>query len=65
VPYLLVVGEREVEAKTVSVRYRGSEKGTMPLDEVAALILAEVRERQLPAAPEPASAEPPAQAGQP
>jgi threonyl-tRNA synthetase len=65
VPYLLVVGEREVQAKAVSVRYRGEENGSMPLDEVAALIIAEVRERQLPAAVEPAATEPPAQAGQP
>jgi threonyl-tRNA synthetase len=57
VPYLLVVGEREVQAAAVSVRYRGQEKGAMPLDEVAALILAEVRERELPPAVEPSAAD--------
>jgi threonyl-tRNA synthetase len=57
VPYLLVVGEREVQAATVSVRYRGQEKGAMPLDEVATLILAEVHERQLPAVADAAEEE--------
>ena len=51
VPYLLVVGDREVEAGTVSVRERGEEKGSQPSAEVAAAIAAEVRERRLPPPP--------------
>jgi hypothetical protein len=46
-----------VQAAAVSVRYRGQEKGAMPLDEVAALILAEVRERELPPAVDPPAAD--------
>jgi len=43
VPYLLVVGDREVENSTVAVRTRGGEDlGTMRLDEVSAKLTEEV-----------------------
>jgi threonyl-tRNA synthetase len=48
VPYLLVVGDREVEAGAVSVRERGQELGSMPLAALAARIAAEVAGRRLP-----------------
>jgi len=36
VPYLLVVGEREVKEGTVAVRMRsGKDQGTLPLEEFA------------------------------
>ena len=39
VPYLLVVGDREVEANTVAVRTRGGEDlGSMPVDNVVACL---------------------------
>jgi threonyl-tRNA synthetase len=48
VPYLLVVGDREAQEHTVSVRVRGTDEGSRPVDEVAVEILDEVRERRLP-----------------
>ncbi len=43
VPYLLVVGDREVENQTVAVRTRGGEDlGTMSLDEVATRLTEEI-----------------------
>ncbi len=48
VPYLLVVGDREAEGNTVSVRERGEEKGDMPVDDFAVEVAAEVAERRLP-----------------
>ncbi len=50
VPYLLVVGDREAQERTVAVRARGEDEGSRPLDEVVAQIVDEVRERRLPAA---------------
>jgi threonyl-tRNA synthetase len=50
VPYLLVVGDRETQERTVAVRARGEDEGSRPLDEVVAQIVDEVRERRLPAA---------------
>jgi threonyl-tRNA synthetase len=52
VPYLLVVGDREAQKRTVSVRARGTDEGSRPVDEVAVDILDEVRERRLPAVAE-------------
>ncbi len=49
VPYLLVVGDREEEAKAVSVRDRGEEKGAVPIEQFVSEITAEVAERRLPA----------------
>ncbi|MBM3147158.1 MAG: threonine--tRNA ligase, partial [Actinobacteria bacterium] len=50
VPYLLVVGDREAQERTVAVRARGEDGGSRPLDEVVAQIVDEVRERRLPSA---------------
>ena len=48
IPYMLVVGDKEVEAGTVSVRTRaGGDKGAMPLDEFAAEILEQIKARSL------------------
>lgn len=48
VPYMLVLGAREVEEGTVSVRHRDKEDlGTKPVDEVIAAIVEEIRERSL------------------
>jgi len=50
VPYLLVVGDREEGARAVSVRERGEEKGSVPVEEFVAELRCEVEERRLPAA---------------
>jgi len=43
IPYLLIVGEKEVESETISVRRQGEgDKGTMNLDEFATYISHEV-----------------------
>jgi threonyl-tRNA synthetase len=57
VPYLLIVGDREVEGRSVSVRERGKELGSIPLAEFTEHLLAEIAERRLPA---PEAAEEPA-----
>ncbi|PLX18959.1 MAG: hypothetical protein C0597_05720, partial [Marinilabiliales bacterium] len=44
IPYLLIVGEKESESETVSVRIQGDgDKGSMKLDEFADLIKKEVK----------------------
>jgi threonyl-tRNA synthetase len=56
VPYMAVLGRREADAGTVTVRRRGQEKQqeTMPLDEFVSRIAAEIRTRALgPAEPAP------------
>ncbi len=46
VPYMLVVGEKEVEGQTVAVRSRKEgDKGAMPLDTFAAAVLEEIATR--------------------
>ncbi|MGY6587532.1 MAG: threonine--tRNA ligase [Wenzhouxiangella sp.] len=46
IPYLLVVGDREVEQGKVAVRKRdGTDLGSMPLDDLKALLLEEVAQR--------------------
>ncbi|HEY0721599.1 MAG TPA: threonine--tRNA ligase [Gammaproteobacteria bacterium] len=46
VPYLLVVGDREVENRTVAVRTRGGEDlGTMPLADVVSKLTTEIASR--------------------
>ena len=46
VPYMLVVGEKEVEAKAVSVRSRDKgEMGSMALDEFVAMVCKEVEDK--------------------
>jgi threonyl-tRNA synthetase len=48
VPYMLVIGQREAEEGTVSVRHRDKDDlGAKPLDEFIAEITAEIRERSL------------------
>ena len=48
VPYLLVVGDREVETQSVSVRTRaGKDLGTAPLAEVQQRLLHEIASRSL------------------
>ena len=45
-PYMLVVGDKEAEAGTVSVRTRGGvDLGAMPVDNFAAKITEEIRTR--------------------
>ena len=47
IPYMLVVGDRDMEAGTVSVRTRrGEDLGAMPLDEFAAVLREVVDEKQ-------------------
>lgn len=49
VPYLLVVGDRELEAGTVAVRARGADRKqvVMPLDEFVAKVSGEISGREL------------------
>ena len=56
VPYMLVIGAREAETGTVSIRHRDlDDLGAKPLDEFIADITAEIRGRSLaPVQPEPA-----------
>ena len=50
IPYLLVVGGRDEEGGTVSVRQRGiGDRGAMAFDQFVAELVEEVRQRQLPA----------------
>jgi threonyl-tRNA synthetase len=47
VPYMLVVGDREAEQRTVSLRrHREGDLGTMPLDDAVGRLVAEVAERK-------------------
>ncbi len=53
IPYLLIVGGRDVEAGTVSVRKRGEgDLGAVDLDRFVAQISSEVEQRQLPDPPQ-------------
>jgi threonyl-tRNA synthetase len=46
IPYLLIVGEKEAEDETVSVRRQGQgDKGSMTIDEFARFIGSEVKEQ--------------------
>ena len=48
VPYSLIVGEKEVEGQTVSVRKRdGVDEGVMPLDEFLAMIQEEIKTKEI------------------
>lgn len=45
-PYMIIVGDREAEAKTVSLRLRdGSEHKGIPVDQVMSLILTDIKNR--------------------
>lgn len=47
VPYMLIIGEKEIETNTVSVRFReNDETKVFPLDEFIAMINAEIQERR-------------------
>jgi len=48
VPYLLVVGNREMENGTVSVRTHNGDQGAIPVDEFLQTVLEEVRTKRLP-----------------
>jgi threonyl-tRNA synthetase len=46
IPYMLIIGEKEQESDTISVRRQGEgDKGTMTFDEFANFIQKEVREQ--------------------
>jgi threonyl-tRNA synthetase len=46
IPYMLVVGDREAEARAVSLReHRGGDRGAVPLDEMAERLARETAER--------------------
>jgi len=48
IPYMLVIGEREMESKTVSLRLRTEEDlGARPLTEVIEMIEKKVEEKAL------------------
>jgi threonyl-tRNA synthetase len=48
IPYMLIVGDKEMEAGAVSVRTRDNEdRGALPLDEFCRQIVARVAERSL------------------
>jgi len=48
IPYMLVVGDKEVENGTVSVRTRsGGDKGSIALDEFAEMITKQIKDREL------------------
>ena len=48
IPYMLVVGDKEMESGTVAVRLRsGEDLGAMPLDDVVAMITRKVEEKAL------------------
>ncbi len=50
VPYMLVVGDKEVEAKTVAVRARtGKDLGTISMDQFASLLQGEIDAKTSPA----------------
>ena len=57
VPYMLILGEKESQNGTVSVRDRTNETVTRELDEFVASVLKEIAERDCSLAPEPAQAE--------
>lgn len=50
VPYLLVVGDREVESETVSVRsHERGDEGTVPVEEFLGRVKREIEQKRLPA----------------
>jgi threonyl-tRNA synthetase len=49
VPYMLVLGAKEAETKSVSVRSRAKgDEGTLPFDEYLARLVNEIKTRALP-----------------
>jgi len=49
IPYLLVVGDKEAQAREVAVRERGEQRAALALADCGERIAAEVRERKAPA----------------
>ena len=50
IPYMLIIGDKEAEAGTVSVRTRsGGDMGSMPLDEFIAKVTEQTKSRTLDA----------------
>jgi threonyl-tRNA synthetase len=50
VPYMIIVGDKEAEAKTVSLRLRdGSEHKNIPMSEVTGMIVKDIKDRLLQA----------------
>ena len=48
IPYMLIIGDKEVENNTVSVRARnGNDLGAMPLDDFISMIIAEVKDKKI------------------
>ena len=59
IPYLLIVGGKDQDAGTVSVRQRGAgDKGAVPLDDFVRDIVEEIRERRAFAADESGTTSP-------
>jgi threonyl-tRNA synthetase len=48
VPYMLVVGEREQESRSVNIRVRTGEKSDLPMGEAVEMILKKIEEKQMP-----------------
>jgi len=48
VPYMLVVGEREQESRSVNIRVRTGEKSDLPLDDAMEMILKKVETKEMP-----------------
>ena len=48
VPYMLVVGQREAESRSVNVRIRTGGKRDMGLDEAAAMITEKIDAKAMP-----------------
>lgn len=49
IPFMIVVGDKEAEQKTVSVRFRnGEQKSGVTVEELKNIILSEIKERKLP-----------------
>lgn len=46
-PYLLVVGEKEVEAKTVAVRHKSQDEGVMSVEDFTSKILEEIKTKKI------------------
>ena len=46
IPYILVLGDQEVENGTAALRTREGDQGAKPLDEIISFIKAEIREKK-------------------
>jgi len=48
VPYMLVVGEREQESRSVNIRVRTGEKSDLPMDKAVQMILKKIEDKEMP-----------------